>query len=158
MRERIEHRVGGLEKDELTGNVSYDPQNHEKMIKLRAEKIERIADDIPPTKVEGDPNGDLLIIGWGSTRGAIQGALRRAIEKKQKVSWVHLRYINPFPKDLGEIIKKYDKVLVPEMNSGQLALMLRAKFLVDVITYSKIQGRPFTTSEIGKKISDLLEG
>ena len=153
-----EHRVGGLEKDDLTGNVSYDPENHEKMIGLRAEKIERIADDIPPTTVEGAQDGDLLVVGWGSTRGAIQGALRRALEKEQKVSWVHLRYINPFPKDLGDILKRFDKVLIPELNTGQLALMLRAKFLVDVITYSKVQGRPFTASEIGKKIDGLLEG
>ena len=152
-----EHRIGGLEKEDVTGNVSYDPENHERMVRLRAEKVQRIADELPPTFVDGDPAGDLLIVGWGSTRGAIQGAVRRKRSEGRKVSWVHLRYINPLPKDLGDILKRFKKVLIPEMNSGQLALLLRAKFLIDVITLSKVQGRPFKASEIANKIDELLE-
>ncbi|HZI93836.1 MAG TPA: 2-oxoacid:acceptor oxidoreductase subunit alpha [Patescibacteria group bacterium] len=153
-----EHRIGGIEKENVTGNVSYDPDNHELMIHLRAEKVQRIADELPPTRVEGDPAGRLLVIGWGSTRGAIQGAVRRKVAEGKKVGWVHLRWINPFPKDLGDILKRFDKVLVPELNTGQLALLLRAKYLKDVITYSKVQGRPFKAIEIAEKIDELLEG
>ena len=153
-----EHRIGGLEKEDVTGNVSYDPDNHEKMIHLRAEKVRRIADELPPTKIDGDPAGELLVVGWGSTRGAIQGAVRRNRNDGRKVSWVHLRYINPFPNDLGDILKRFDKVLVPELNTGQLAMLLRAKYLVDAITYSKVQGRPFKANEIAAKIAELLEG
>jgi 2-oxoglutarate ferredoxin oxidoreductase subunit alpha len=142
----------------VTGNVSYDPDNHERMIHLRAEKVQRIADELPPTHVEGDAAGQLLVVGWGSTRGAIQGAVRRKVAEGKKVSWVHLRWINPFPKDLGDILKRFDKVLVPELNTGQLALLLRARYLKDVITYSKVQGRPFKAMEIAEKIDELLEG
>jgi len=154
----FEHRIGGLEKEDVTGNVSYDPDNHERMVRLRAEKVQRIVDDIPPIEIDGDPSGDLLIVGWGSTRGAIQGAVRRIRRDKRKVSWVHLRYINPFPGDLGEVLGRFDKVLVPEMNMGQLAMLLRAKYLKDVITFSKVKGRPFKASEIADRISELLEG
>lgn len=153
-----EHRIGGLEKEDVTGNVCYDPDNHEKMIHLRAEKVQRIANELPPTKIDGDPAGELLVVGWGSTRGAIQGAVRRNRDAGRKVSWVHLRYINPFPNDLGDILKRFDKVMVPEMNTGQLALLLRAKYLVDVITYSKVQGRPFKAIEIAERIGELLGG
>ncbi|HEY3174480.1 MAG TPA: 2-oxoacid:acceptor oxidoreductase subunit alpha [Candidatus Polarisedimenticolia bacterium] len=153
-----EHRIGGLEKEDVTGNVSYDPDNHERMIHLRAEKVERIANEFPPTFIDGEPAGALLIVGWGSTRGAIQGAVRRKRAEGRKVSWVHLRYINPFPKDLGGILERFDKVLVPEMNTGQLALLLRAKYLVDVVTQSKVQGRPFKAAEIAARIDELLEG
>jgi 2-oxoglutarate ferredoxin oxidoreductase subunit alpha len=149
-----EHRIGALEKEDITGNVSHDPINHERMTYLRAEKVARIADELPPTFVDGEPSGELLIVGWGSTRGAIQGAVRRKRAEGRKLSWVHLRWINPFPKDLGEILKRFDKILVPEMNSGQLALLLRAKYLV---TQSKVQGRPFKASEIAAKIDEMLE-
>ncbi|MFQ5701098.1 MAG: 2-oxoacid:acceptor oxidoreductase subunit alpha [Acidobacteriota bacterium] len=152
-----EHRVGGLEKEDGTGNVSYDPINHEKMVGLRAEKVERIADSFPPTTIDGEESGSLLVVGWGSTRGAIMGAIRRKRNEGKKVSWVHLRYINPFPNDLGDILKRFDRVLVPEMNTGQLALLLRARYLVDVTTYSKVQGRPFKSSEIAERIDELLE-
>jgi 2-oxoglutarate ferredoxin oxidoreductase subunit alpha len=153
-----EHRIGGLEKEDVTGNVSYDPLNHEKMIHLRAEKVERIADGMPPTYLDGEESGKVLIIGWGSTRGAIQGAVRRKRKEGKKVSWVHLRWLNPLPKDLGDIIKRFDKVVVPEMNMGQLAFLLRAKYLKDIITESKVQGRPFKAAEIAETLDALLEG
>ncbi|HKY33427.1 MAG TPA: 2-oxoacid:acceptor oxidoreductase subunit alpha [Candidatus Polarisedimenticolia bacterium] len=152
-----EHRIGGLEKEDVTGNVSYDPENHERMVRLRAEKVERIADELPPTVVDGDPAGELLIVGWGSTRGAIMGAVRRKRAEGKKVSWVHLRCLNPLPRDLGDILRRFRKVVVPELNSGQLALLLRAKYLVDVITHSKVQGRPFKAIEIAEKLDELLE-
>ncbi len=152
-----EHRIGGLEKEDITGNVSYDPENHERMVRLRAEKVRRIADSFPPTQVDGEPAGELLIVGWGSTRGSIMGAVRRLRASGKKVSWVHLRYLNPLPKDLGDILKRFNQVLVPEMNTGQLAYLLRGTYLVDVVTLSKVQGRPFTASEIAEKIDELLE-
>ena len=152
-----EHRIGGLEKEDVTGNVSYDPENHERMVKLRAEKVQRIADELPPTLIDGEPAGELLVVGWGSTRGAIMGAVRRKRAEGKKVSWVHLRWLNPFPQDLGDILKRFNRVLVPEMNTGQLALLLRAKYLVDVVSQSKVQGRPFKASEIAKKIGEILE-
>jgi 2-oxoglutarate/2-oxoacid ferredoxin oxidoreductase subunit alpha len=153
----LEHRVGGLEKAEVTGNVSYDPENHERMCQLRAEKVRRIADDIPPTEIDGEPAGELLVVGWGSTRGAIQGAVRRKRAEGKKVSWVHLRHLNPLPNDLGDILKRFHKVLVPEMNLGQLSLLLRARYLVDVVGENKIQGRPFKSAEIAAAIDQLLE-
>jgi 2-oxoglutarate ferredoxin oxidoreductase subunit alpha len=152
-----EHRVGGLEKAENTGNVSYDPQNHEQMSRIRAEKVARIADEIPPTVIDGEPAGELLIVGWGSTRGAIQGAVRRKRAEGKKVSWVHLRHLNPMPKDLGDILARFRKVLVPEMNLGQLSLLLRAKYLVDAVGENKLQGRPFKSAEIAAAIDQLLE-
>jgi len=154
----FEHRIGGLEKEDVTGNVSYDPDNHERMIHLRAEKVQRIADELPPTEIDGDPAGELLVVGWGSTRGAIMGGIRQQRAKGRNVSWVHLRWINPFPKDLGDILKRFHKVMVPEMNTGQLAMMLRAKYLVDCISFGKIQGRPFKAIEISDKIGEVLEG
>jgi len=153
----FEHRIGGLEKEDVTGNVSYDPLNHEKMVRLRAEKVERIADELPPTAIDGDPSGDLLVIGWGSTRGAIMGAIRRKREEGKKVSWIHLRYINPFPRDLGDIMKRFKSVLVPELNMGQLALLLRAKYVRNVVSLNKVQGRPFKASEIAEKIDEALK-
>ncbi|HET9480553.1 MAG TPA: 2-oxoacid:acceptor oxidoreductase subunit alpha [Candidatus Polarisedimenticolia bacterium] len=153
-----EHRIGGLEKEEVTGNVSYDPENHERMTHLRAEKVRRIAEELPATVVDGDPAGELLVVGWGSTRGAIMGAVRRKRNEGKKVSWLHLRWINPFPKDLGDILKRFNKVLIPEMNSGQLALLLKATYLTPVTTLSKVQGRPFKAIEIAEKIDELLEG
>jgi 2-oxoglutarate ferredoxin oxidoreductase subunit alpha len=154
----LEHRIGGLEKEEVTGNVSYDAMNHQRMTDLRAEKIARIADDIPELEVEGDPEGDLLIIGWGSTLGAITGPVRLARKKGLKVSHVHLRYINPFPRNLGDILDRFEHVLVPEMNGGQLALLLRARYLKDIRSFSKVQGRPFYRTEIIQKIEEILGG
>jgi 2-oxoglutarate ferredoxin oxidoreductase subunit alpha len=153
----LEHRIGGIEKEEVTGNVSYDPMNHERMVHLRAEKVARIAADIPPIEVVGDPSGELLVLGWGSTSGAITGAVNAAHKVGLKVSRAHLRFLNPFPANLGEVLSRFDRVLVPEMNLGQLALLLRARYLKDVITYSKVQGQPFHRQEIFQKIQEILE-
>ncbi|MEM8998158.1 MAG: 2-oxoacid:acceptor oxidoreductase subunit alpha, partial [Acidobacteriota bacterium] len=154
----LEHRLGGLEKQENTGNVSYDPQNHERMTALRAEKVERVADDLPPLEVHGDPGGGpLLVLGWGSSLGAITGAVNRARDLGLEVSRVHLRHLNPLPKDLGDVLARFDRVLLPEMNSGQLAMILRARYLKDITSYSKIQGKPFFRGEILAKIQDMLE-
>jgi 2-oxoglutarate ferredoxin oxidoreductase subunit alpha len=153
----LEHRIGGIEKQDVTGNINYEPLNHEHMVRLRAAKVESVANDIPPIVVEGDESGDLLIIAWGSTHGPITAALNAQREKGRKVGHVHLRYLNPLPRDLGEIIRRYKKVLVPEMNMGQLLMILRAKYLVDAQGYNKIQGKPFKTSEIEQKIEQMLD-
>ena len=143
----LEHRIGGLEKSE-DGGVSYDPQNHENMTKLRAEKVDRIADSIPPTQLHGETEGDLLVIGWGGTYGAITSAVKAMQAEGFSVSSLHLRHLNPLPKDLGDIICKFKKVIVPELNLGQLSMILRAKFLVDAIPLTKVQGKPFKVSEL----------
>jgi 2-oxoglutarate ferredoxin oxidoreductase subunit alpha len=154
----LEHRIGGLEKQHLTGNVSYDPLNHEHMVLLRAEKIERIANDIPLAEVEGDQEGEVLVVGWGGTYGAIRSAVKRQREQGQSVSHLHLYYLNPFPKNLGEILYRFKHILVPELNLGQLVKVLRAKYLVPAIGLSKVQGLPFKASEIEKKIEEILKG
>ena len=128
--------------------LSYDPDNHELMVKLRAEKVERVANDIPPVEVVGDQAGELLVLGWGSTLGAITGAVDQARAEGLSVSRAHLRYLNPFPSDLGDVLSRFDRVIVPELNLGQLAWMLRARYLVDVETVSRVQGRPFKSQEI----------
>ncbi len=143
----LEHRIGGLEKSE-DGGVSYDPQNHEKMTHLRAEKVERIADSLPPLELHGEDKGDLLAIGWGGTYGAITSAVQAMQAEGFSVSSVHLRHLNPLPKDLGDIIGRFKKVIVPELNLGQLSLILRAKYLVDAIPLTKVQGKPFKVSEL----------
>jgi 2-oxoglutarate ferredoxin oxidoreductase subunit alpha len=153
----LEHRIGGIEKEEGTGNVSYDPMNHERMVRLRAEKVARIASDIPPIQVSGDESGELLVLGWGSTSGAITGAVNVARKMGIRVSRAHLRFLNPFPANLGDVLSRFDRVLVPEMNLGQLALLLRARYLKDVITLSKVQGQPFHRQEILQKIQEILE-
>jgi 2-oxoglutarate ferredoxin oxidoreductase subunit alpha len=152
----LEHRIGGIEKQDVTGNINYEPLNHEHMVRLRAAKVESVAIDIPPVIPEGDESGDLLIIAWGSTHGPITAALNAQREKGRKIGHVHLRYLNPLPRDLGEVISRYKKVLVPEMNMGQLLMILRAKYLVDAQGYNKIQGKPFKTSEIEQKIEQML--
>lgn len=154
----LEHRIGGLEKQEITGNVSYDPDNHQRMTDLRAEKVERIADTIPELEVFGDPEGgDLLVLGWGSTGGAITGAVNEARAKGYKVSRAHLRHLNPLPKNVGEVLSRFEKVVLPELNCGQLAMLLRARFLKDIVSYQKVQGKPFHRGEIYNKIVELLE-
>ncbi|HEX6900990.1 MAG TPA: 2-oxoacid:acceptor oxidoreductase subunit alpha [Thermoanaerobaculia bacterium] len=154
----LEHRIGGLEKENVSGNVSYDPNNHEQMVHLRAEKVARMANEIPDLEVHGDPQGgDLLVIGWGSTAGAIHGAVNSARRLGLSVSRAHLRYLNPFPKNLGEVLSRFDKVLAPEMNLGQLSMLLRARYLKDVIAFNKVQGRPFARQEILDKIQSILE-
>ncbi|MCP4204788.1 MAG: 2-oxoacid:acceptor oxidoreductase subunit alpha [bacterium] len=154
----LEHRIGGLEKEHLTGNVSYDAANHQLMTDLRAEKVERIANDIPDVEVLGDKDADVLVLGWGSTLGAITGALVEARKQGHKAARAHLRYINPFPKNLGEVLDRYRHVLIPEMNGGQLALLIRTRYLKDVVSYSKVQGKPFFRHEISNKIAEILGG
>ncbi len=144
----LEHRVGGIEKQNLTGNVNYEAKNHESMVKLRAQKIANIAKDIPALKVNGDEKGDLLVIGWGSTYGSITGAVDELRAQGKKVSSVHLRHMNPFPANLGTILKNFKKVLVPEMNNGQLVRILRSEFNIPAIGLNKIQGQPFRSKEV----------
>jgi 2-oxoglutarate/2-oxoacid ferredoxin oxidoreductase subunit alpha len=153
----LEHRVGGIEKQDVTGNINYEPLNHEHMVRTRAEKVEGIAQDIPEIVPEGDQSGDLLIVAWGSTAGPITAAMKPMREKGHRIGHVHLRYLNPLPRNLGDILKRYKKILVPEMNMGQLVMILRAKFLVDAESYGKIQGKPFKQSEIEAKIEELLD-
>jgi 2-oxoglutarate ferredoxin oxidoreductase subunit alpha len=152
----LEHRVGGLEKQDVTGNVNYEPLNHERMVRLRAEKVAGIVQDVPDVVPAGDASGDLLIVGWGSTHGPITAALKAQREKGRRIGHVHLRHLNPLPKNLGEVLGRYDRVLVPEMNMGQLVMLLRAKYLVDAQGYNKIQGKPFKQSEIERKIEEIL--
>jgi 2-oxoglutarate ferredoxin oxidoreductase subunit alpha len=152
----LEHRIGGLEKEDITGNVSYDPANHEHMIHTRAKKIANIANDIPLLEVVGPDKGDLLVIGWGGTHGANLSAVQRAQRKGHKVAFAHLRYLNPMPRNIGEVLKRYKKVLVPELNAGQLRMLLRAMFLVDAEGLNKVQGRPFLVSEVEQKIEQML--
>ncbi len=154
----LEHRIGGLEKEDVTGNVSYDPANHEHMIKTRAQKIANIANEIPLLEVNGPEEGDVLVIGWGGTYGAITSAVERAQRKGHKVAQAHLRYLNPMPRNTAEVLKRYKKVLVPELNAGQLRLLLRGVYLVDAIGLNKVQGRPFLVSEIEEKIEELITG
>ena len=153
----LEHRIGGLEKQDGSGNVNYEPLNHEHMVHIRAAKVEAIVQDVPDVVPVGDPEGDLLLVGWGSTYGAITAALRAERAKGRKIGHVHLRHLNPLPKNLGAVLKNYKKVVVPEMNLGQLVLVLRAKYLVDAIGYNKVQGKPFKQSEIENKIEELIQ-
>ena len=152
----LEHRLGGLEKQDVSGNINYEPLNHEKMTHLRAAKVEAVAQEIPDVVPVGDPEGDLLIVAWGSTYGPITAALKTQRALGQKIGHVHLRHLNPLPRNLGEVIGRYHRVLVPEMNMGQLLWVLRAKYLVDAIGYNKIQGRPFKQAEIEAKIEEVL--
>ena len=150
----LEHRIGGIEKADGTGNVSYDALNHEGMVHLRADKVARVARDIPKAQVDGDPDG-LLVLGWGSTYGAITSAVRHARTAGRRVGHLHLRHLNPMPANLGEVLARYEHVLVPEINLGQLALLIRAKFLRNVVQLNKVQGQPFKESEIMAKIEEL---
>ncbi len=152
----LEHRIGGLEKADVTGNVSYDPDNHEKMTRLRAEKVARIANDIPDLEVIGDESGDLLVLGWGSTYGANLSAVLRVREQGLAVSCAHLRYLNPFPLNLGDVIARFDQVLIPELNLGQLAMLVRSRYVVDAATLNKVTGRPFLIAEVEEKIHELV--
>jgi len=152
----LEHRIGGLEKQDVTGNINYEPLNHENMVRIRAAKVAAVAQEIPPSIPAGDAEGDLLILAWGSTHGSITAALKTQRAKGHKIGHLHLRYLNPLPPDLGDIIKRYKKVLVPELNMGQLLWVIRAKFLVDAIGLNKIQGRPFKQLEVEQKIEEVL--
>jgi 2-oxoglutarate ferredoxin oxidoreductase subunit alpha len=156
--EGMEHRIGGLEKQDETGNVSYDPMNHEKMVNLRAAKVKAIEDFIPLAGPDsGNTSGKLLVLGWGSTYGSIKSAVTELLTEGYDVSHIQLRHINPFPKNLGELLHSYDHVLIPEMNSGQLLQLIRAKYLVPAAGYSKVQGMPFTTTELKDKMLELLK-
>ena len=154
----LEHRIGGIEKQDITGNISYDPANHELMTHYRARKVAAVAQDIPPTTVHGETSGDLLVIGWGSTYGSITAAVEEARAHGTRVSHIHLRYLNPLPSDLAGILRGFKKILVPEMNLGQLRMLLRATYLVDAVGLNKIQGQPFKVSEIVEGIRRALEG
>ena len=153
----LEHRIGGLEKADITGNVSYDPENHMHMVLTRAEKVARIADDIPELEIYGEPTGRLLVIGWGSTYGAITSAVEEMQRRGQSVSSIHIRHLNPLPRNLGEILGRFDRVLVPELNMGQLCMLLRAKYLVPAISYPKVKGKPFKISELLAKMNEVYE-
>ncbi len=152
----LEHRIGGIEKQHITGNVNYDPENHHLMVKLRQEKIDRAMQDVPLVEVFGEPSGKVLVLGWGSTYGSISSAVEKLQAEGKSVSSAHLRYLNPFPKNLGEVLRAFETVIVPEMNLGQLATMIRAKYLVDAVAFSKVKGRPFQIREIVRKVEEYL--
>jgi 2-oxoglutarate ferredoxin oxidoreductase subunit alpha len=153
----LEHRIGGLEKQDVTGNVSYDPDNHDLMVRLRAEKVRRVAQEIPPTTINGPAAGDLLVVGWGGTYGAITAAVEEAQAAGKSVASIHLRHLCPLPPDLGQILRQYRRVLVPEINSGQLVRVLRAEYLVDAVGFNRVRGVPLATQEIQEAITQLLE-
>ena len=153
----LEHRVGGLEKDQLTGNVSYIPANHEAMTIIRENKTKAVANDIPEIEIEDDADAELLVVGWGSTYSAILAGVRNARLEGHKVAHVHLRHLNPFPRNLGEVLARYPKVLVPELNRGQLSRLLRAEYLTPTVSLPKVQGQPFKAAEIKAKIIEMLE-
>lgn len=148
----LQHRIGGLEKADVTGDISYDPANHARMTELRAAKIAGIAHELPPLEVDGDPGASLLVLGWGSSEGAIRAGARRAREAGHRVATAQLRHLNPLPANTGEVLRSFDRVLVPEMNTGQLATVLRARYLVDVESLCKVQGQPLFASEIEREI------
>jgi 2-oxoglutarate ferredoxin oxidoreductase subunit alpha len=152
----LEHRIGGLEKEDVTGNISYDPDNHDAMTRLRAQKVAGIAAGIPELEVDDPDGAGLLVLGWGGTYGPIAAAVRRVRAQGGKVAHAHLRYLNPFPRNTGEVLKGYDRVLIPEMNLGQLLKLVRAEFLVDAIGYNRVRGVPFRTSELADAIGALL--
>jgi len=154
----LEHRIGGIEKADVTGDISYDPENHDRMVRLRQAKIDGIAADVPPVEVD-DPDGAarVLVLGWGSTYGSIGAAVRRARNAGHSVAQAHLRHLNPFPPNLGDVLRRYDKVLLPEINLGQLALLLRGRFLVDVISYNQVRGLPFRAAELAGVIEDVIK-
>jgi 2-oxoglutarate ferredoxin oxidoreductase subunit alpha len=154
----LTHRIGGLEKDFNSGHISYSPDNHEKMTKTRAAKIAGIANDVPDQKIEvGNESGKLLVLGWGSTYGSIREAVQRCRERGLDVSHAHVRYLNPFPKNLGELLKRFERVLVPELNNGQLVKMIRSQYLVPAESLPKIQGHPFKIAELEEKIRQAME-
>ena len=152
----LEHRIGGIEKEHETGNISYDPENHEFMVKLRQKKVDMVADYIPEQKIDnGKQKGKILVLGWGSTHGSIKTAVKECIEKGVDVSHAQVKYMNPLPKNLGSMLKNFEKILIPEMNNGQFSKIIRDKFLVDAIIFNKIKGIPFTSLELKNKIEEL---
>ncbi len=153
----LEHRIGGIEKQDGTGNINYEPENHEHMTRLRAEKVANIANDIPDVEVDDPEGAELLVLGWGSTWGVAQQAVRQARDNGHHVAHAHLVHLNPFPKNLGEVLARYDRVLVPEMNLGQLSRLVRAEYLVDARSLSKVQGLPFRAAEVQAAIEEMVE-
>lgn len=153
----LEHRLGTLEKQDGSGTVSYDGENHHRMVEIRAEKVARIAQDVPPQEVWGGDEGRVLVLGWGSTFGALRSAVQRHRREGRAVSHAHVRYLNPFPANLGELLRRFDRVWLPEINLGQLSLLLRARFLVDVIGYNRVAGQPFGISEIYEQIAQQYQ-
>jgi 2-oxoglutarate/2-oxoacid ferredoxin oxidoreductase subunit alpha len=152
----LEHRIGGLEKEDVTGNVSYDPDNHDHMVRLRAQKVAGIAADIPELEVDDPDGASLLVLGWGGTYGPIQSAARRLRRDGKKVAHAHLTHLNPFPRNLGDVLRSYDRVLVPEMNLGQLLKLVRAEFLVDAAGYNRVRGLPFRSDELADAMEAML--
>ncbi|HEV8430958.1 MAG TPA: 2-oxoacid:acceptor oxidoreductase subunit alpha [Pyrinomonadaceae bacterium] len=152
----LEHRVGGIEKQHITGNVNYDPENHHFMVKLRQEKIDRAVADVPSVEVMGEKTGKVLVLGWGSTYGSITSAVEKMQSEGKSVSSAHLRHLNPFPRNLGEVLSGFETVIIPEMNLGQLCTMIRARYLIDAVAFSKVKGRPFQIREIIRKVEEYL--
>jgi 2-oxoglutarate ferredoxin oxidoreductase subunit alpha len=152
----LEHRIGGIEKQHLTGNVNYDPDNHHFMVLMRQAKVDRAAQDIPDVEIFGEKTGKVLVLGWGSTYGSITSAVEKLQAEGKSVSSAHLRHLNPFPSNLGEVLRGFERVIIPEMNLGQLCTMVRAKYLVDAVAFSKVKGRPFQIREIVKKVEEYL--
>ncbi len=151
------HRVGGIEKEDGTGNISYDPENHQKMVNIRAQKVANAAKLLPPQQVMGPQSGELLVLSWGGTYGACLTAVEQAQQLGRSVAHAHLRYMNPFPSNLGEILGRYDKVLMPELNMGQLRMLIRSRFLVDAVGFNKVKGKPFSVTELLEKICEMTE-
>jgi 2-oxoglutarate ferredoxin oxidoreductase subunit alpha len=151
----LQHRIGGLEKADKTGNISYDPANHDLMVRTRQAKVDGVS--VPPLEVDDPDGAKVLVLGWGSTYGPIGAGVRRVRRVGGKIAQAHLRHLNPFPANLGEVLKSYDKVLVPEMNLGQLAMLLRAKYLVDVVSYAQVRGMPLGAAELAEVIGNLVE-
>jgi 2-oxoglutarate ferredoxin oxidoreductase subunit alpha len=151
------HRIGGIEKQEGTGNVNYDPANHELMTHIRADKVAGVANDVPTVVVDGDVDADLLVLGWGSTWGPISEAVRRVRAAGRPVAHAHLVHLSPFAANLGEVLATYPKVLVPEMNLGQLSKLVRSEFLTPATSLTKVQGLPFSATEIENKIMEMLD-
>jgi 2-oxoglutarate ferredoxin oxidoreductase subunit alpha len=154
----LEHRIGGLEKADVIGNVSYDPDNHHRMQMLRQAKVAGIADDIPLLKAYGPERGDLLVLGWGSTYGAIRSAVERLQAEGRSVAHAHLRHLNPFPRNTETVLRSYRKVLIPEVNLGQLLMLVRAQYLLDAVGYDRVRGKPFRIAEIVEAAEKVLEG
>jgi len=151
----LEHRIGGLEKADVTGNISYDPDNHDYMVRIRAQKVAGIAADIPELEVDHEEGARLLVLGWGGTAGPIGAAVRKVRDGGSKVAAAHLHHLNPFPRNTGEVLRAYERVLIPEMNLGQLLRLVRAEFLVDAVGYNRVRGLPFTSVELAEAIEAM---
>src|SRR5213075_2648798 len=152
----LEHRIGGLEKQDETGNVSYDPDNHDRMVRLRAQKVAGIAADIPELEVDNPDGAETLVLSWGGTYGSVAAGVRRVRARRKKVAHAHLRYLNPFPRNTGEVVRRYEKILVPEINLGQLVKLIRAEFLVDATGFNLVRGIPFRASEVADAIDAMV--